>query len=68
MTSPLDRIYALLEALKPGDALPNEVVQEILSWDMTDVPHYTAEELAEPASKREAGSVAPVKRIRDAQH
>jgi hypothetical protein len=48
MASRSDRIYSLLEALKPGDAIPDEVVQEILSWDMTGIPDYTAEELMEP--------------------
>lgn len=68
MTSSLDRIYSLLEALKPGDAIPDEAVQEILSWDMTDVPEYTAAELAEPASMSAARFMAPAKRKRDSQH
>jgi hypothetical protein len=53
----LDPILALLEGLKPGDAIPDQVVQEILSWDMTDVPHYTAAELMEPV----AGDMGPRK-------
>ena len=71
MVSRLDRIHSLLEALKPGEAMPDEVVQEILSWDMTGVPHYTVEELMEPcatsaqASIPEARSMAPAKRKRD---
>ena len=74
MASRLDRIYSLLEALKPGEAIPDEVVQAILKWDMTGVPHYTAEELTEPsvkssqASMPEARSMAPAKRKRDSQH
>jgi hypothetical protein len=74
MASRLDRIYSLLEALKPGEAIPDEVVQAILKWDMTGVPHYTAEELMEPSatyantSMPEAQSIAPAKRKRDSQH
>jgi hypothetical protein len=74
MASSSDRIYSLLEALKPGDAIPDEVVQEILSWDMTGISDYTAEELMEPfatsaqASMPDARSMAPAKRKRDSQH
>ena len=61
---------------KPGthDGYPRELrlsddlLREILSWDMTDVPHYTAAELMEPASVPEARSMAPPKRKRDSQH
>lgn len=51
MASRLDPILAILEGLKAGDAIPDEVVQEILGWDMADAPHYTAAELMEPVTQ-----------------
>ena len=48
--------------------LSDEMLREILSWDMREVPEYTAAELAERASMPEAQSIAPGKRIPDSQH